>query len=238
MGAVGMDVNADHLAVSEADRFGNLVDTRRIDLHTYGKTTDQAKALIGDAVVSIVEQARQAGKPVVIEKLNFQKKKAELETVNRKQARMLSSFSCNKVTGSIKAAAFRAGVEVIEVNPAYTSVIGAVNHAQRNGISVHQGAALAIARRGLGLGERATVPVGLVPTANGGHVTFELPARNRSKHVWTFWSKVRTNLKAAHVAHYLSGDSKRTPAPLSPEMRALSAIRSSTVRSRVASRQQ
>ena len=238
MGAVGMDLNADHLAVSEIDRFGNLIATRRIDLHTYGKSSDQAKALIGDAAVSIVEQARQAGKPVMIEKLNFQKKKSELETVNRKQARMLSSFSCNKVASSIKAAAFRAGVEVIEVNPAYTSVIGAVNHAQRKGISVHQGAALAIARRGLGLCERATVPVGLVPTANGGHVTFELPVRNRSKHVWTFWSKVRTNLKAAHVAHYLSGDSKDKPAPLSPAMRASCAIRSSPARFRGANRQQ
>lgn len=238
MGAVGMDVNADHLAVSETDRFGNLVAARRIDLHTYGKSSEQSKALIGDVAVSIVEQARQAGKPVVIEKLNFQKKKAELETVNRKQARMLSSFSCNKVASHIKAAAFRAGVEVIEVNPAYTSVIGAVNHAQRNGISVHQGAALAIARRGLGLCERATVPVGLVPTANGGHVTFELPVRNRSKHVWTFWSKVRTNLKAAHVAHYRCGDHQNPPPPLTPATRALGAIWSSTARSRGENRQQ
>jgi IS605 OrfB family transposase len=214
------------------------VGTRRIDLHTYGKSSDLAKALIGDAAVSIVEQARQAGKPLVIEKLNFQKKKAELETLNRKQARMLSSFSCNTVASHIKAAAFKAGVEVIDVNPAYTSVIGAVNHAQRNGISVHQGAALAIARRGLGLCERATVPVGLVPTANGGHVTFELPVRNRLKHVWTFWSKVRTNLKAAHVAHYRCADHQKQPPPLTPATRALGAIWSSTARSRGANRQQ
>jgi hypothetical protein len=45
-------------------------------------------------------------------------------------------------------------------------------------------------------------------------------------------------MKAAHVAHYLSGDSKEKPAPLSPEMRALGAIRSSTVRFRGANRQQ
>lgn len=104
VGAVGMDINADHLALSETDRFGNLIAARRIDLHTYGKSSDQAKALIGDAAVSIVKQARLAGKPVVIEKLNFQKKKAELETVHHKQARMLSSFACNKVASSLKAA--------------------------------------------------------------------------------------------------------------------------------------
>ena len=98
--------------------------------------------------------------------------------------------------------------------------------------------ALVIARRDLGLCERATVPVGLVPTANGGHVTFELPVRNRSKHVWTFWSKVRTNLKAAHVAHYRCGDHQRPPPPLAPPTRPLGAIWSSTVRSRGANRQQ
>jgi IS605 OrfB family transposase len=237
MGAVGVDVNADHLAVSETDRFGNWVGQRKIDLHTYGKSTDQAKALLGDAAASIIVQARRAGKPVVIEKLNFQNKKAELELVDRKQARMLSSFNCNKVASHILAAGFRSGVEVIEVNPAFTSVIGAVNHAQRYGISVHQGAALAIARRGLGLCEKATVPLGLVPTANGGHVTFELPVRNRSKHVWTFWSKVRTNLKAAHVAHYRCGDHQKSPPPLTPATRSLGATWSSTAKSRGANRQ-
>jgi len=235
LGAIGIDTNADHLALAETDRFGNLVQARRIDTPTYGKSTDQAKAILGDAAVMIAARAKALGKPVVIESLDFAKKKAELQKTDRRYARMLSSFACNKTASSIKAACFRAGVEVIEVNPAYTSVIGAVNHARVLGISAHQGAAFAIARRGLGLSERPTVPAGLVPVRNGGHVTFELPARNRSKHVWSFWSGVRTRLKAAHVEHYRSG--VKMPAPLSPEMRTLSATRSSTVRSRSANRQ-
>ena len=237
LGAVGIDINADHLAVSETDRFGNLVEFHRIDLHTYGKNTDQAKALIGDAAVAVVNFASKAGKPLVMEELDFAKKKAELENTDVRYARMLSSFACNKVVSSLKAAAFRTGVETIEVNPAYTSVIGAVNHAQRNGISNHLGSALAIARRGLGLSEKATVHTGLVPIANGGHVTFELPVRNRSKHVWSFWSKTRTNLKAAHVAHYRCGDQKRPPPPLTPEMRSLRATRYSAAQLRGANRQ-
>lgn len=235
IGTIGVDINADHLAVAETDRFGNLLGVRRIDTPIYGKSTNQAKAIIGDAVVFIATQAKQANKPIVIEKLNFQKKKAALETANPKQARMLSSFACNKVASGIKAAAFRAGVEVVEVNPAYTSVIGAVNYARRKGISVHQGAAFAIARRGLGLSERPVMREALVPARNGGHVTFALPVRNRAKHVWSFWSKVRTNLKAAHGAHFRSGDCKKNPAPLSPEMRTSGAIWNSTVQSRGAS---
>ena len=85
-GALGVDANADHLAVSETDRFGNLIDARRIDLITYGKTLDPSKAIIGDAAVSIPAQAQSASKPLVIEALNFQKNKAELETAAPKPA--------------------------------------------------------------------------------------------------------------------------------------------------------
>lgn len=220
LGAIGIDVNADHLAVSEADRFGNLIDAQRIDLTLYGKTSDQTKALIGDVAVSIAAQAKAAGKPVVIEKLEFQKKKAELEAANPKQARLLSSLACRQVAAHLKAACYRSGVEVIEVNPAYTSVIGAVNHAQRHGISTHQGAALAIARRGLGFSERPLKRPAIVPVRNGGHVTFALPARNRAKHVWSYWASVRTKLKAAHAAHARSGEANAPPAPLLSATRA------------------
>jgi len=214
LGAIGVDINADHLAVSETDRFGNLVRSRRIDLVTYGKTSHQAKARIGDAVALIAAQAKTAGKPVVVERLDFQKKKAEMETASPWQARMLSSFSYRQVLTHLKAACFRYGVEVIEVNPAYTSVIGAVNHAQRHGISVHLGAAFAVARRGLGLSERAPKRAAVVPLRNGGHVTFVLPVRNRAKHVWSHWASVRTKLKAAHAAHARSGEAQAPPAPL------------------------
>lgn len=238
LGCVGIDTNADHLALAETDRHGNLVAVRRIELELRGKSTEQAKALIGDAAVAIVERARAAGKPIVIERLDFRKKKAELESVDPARARMLSSFACSKVASSLRAAAFRAGVEVVEVNPAYTSVIGAVNHAQRRGISVHQGAAYAIARRGLGLSEAPAVRQALVPVRSGAHVTFALPARNRAKHVWAQWSKIRSALKAAHVAHWRSGEPRGRPAPLSPATRASGAPCHSTARSSGANRPQ
>jgi IS605 OrfB family transposase len=238
LGGVGVDINADHLAVSEVDRFGNLVHAHKIDLHAYGKATDQTKALIGDAAVSIVAQAKTAGKPIVVEALNFAKKKAELEATDPRYARMLSSFACNKVISSIKAAAFRAGVQVIEVNPAYTSIIGAVNHAQVKGVSVHMGAAVAIARRGLGLSERVPKRQAVVPVRNGGHVTLVVPARNRCKHVWSQWGKVRTSLKAAHVAHGRCGAHITPPPPLDPAMRPLGATRPSMVKPHGANRQQ
>jgi IS605 OrfB family transposase len=234
LGAIGVDVNADHLAVAETDRFGNLVAVRRIDAITYGKTRNQAKAALESAAIAVATQARPAGKPIVIEGLDFQKKKAELEATDPRQARLISSFAYCKILSSIKAAAFRHGVEVIEVNPAYTSVIGAVNFAHRGGISVHQGAALAIARRGLGLSERPTVREAVVPTRNGGHVTFALPARNRAKHVWSFWADVRARLRAAHAAQVRLG----TPTPRIPQTQSVCAHRTLPVGFRHANRSQ
>ena len=124
------------------------------------------------------------------------------------------------------------------VNPAYTSVIGSVNHAQVRGISVHMGAALAIARRGLGGSEKPIKRSLVVPARNGGHVTFVLPVRNRAKHVWSQWSAIRTQLKAAHVAHVRSGGLNSPPAPLSPAMQTLGATWTSTAKPRGANRDQ
>ena len=238
LGCVGVDINADHLAVAQVDRFGNMVAARRIELPTRGKSTGQSKAIVGDVVAEVVALAKGSAKPLAIERLDFQTKKAELESVDAARARLLSAFVFSKVVAGIKSACLRAGVQVVEVNPAYTSVIGAVNHAQRRGISVHQGAACAVARRGLGLREAPAVREAIVPLRNGGHVTFAVPARNRAKHVWQQWSGIRACLKAAHAAHWRSGRSQDPPAPLPPATRASSAHRLSTAQSRGANRSQ
>ena len=66
-GAIGVDLNADHLAVADTDASGNYLKAWRVPLVTYGKNTNQAEALIGDAVASVVQYAREVGKPIVIE---------------------------------------------------------------------------------------------------------------------------------------------------------------------------
>ncbi len=215
LGAIGIDLNADHIAVSETDRVGNLVDYLRMDTPVRGKTSDQRQAIYGDIAAEIADRARQAGKPVVLEKLDFAARKAALEAVDPRQSRLLSALAYKQAGAMIRAACFRAGAEVIEINPAYTSVIGAVNHAQVHGVSGHIGAACAIARRGLGLSERTPRATAIIPVRNGSHLTLDLPVRNRTRHVWSYWAAVRARLTAAHVAHYRSGALNKPPAPLS-----------------------
>ena len=153
-GAIGVDLNADHLAVLETDASGNYVNAWRVPLVTYGKGHHQAEALIGDAVASVVGYARGAGKPLVVEKLDFRQKKAVLEGESRRYSRMLSSFSYGKIKAYFLSRGYREGVEIIEVNPAYSSVVGRVKFMERYGLTVHQAAALVLARRLLGCSER------------------------------------------------------------------------------------
>ena len=185
-----MDLNADHLAVAETDASGNYLRAWRVPLVTYGRSSRQAEALIGDAVASVVGYVREPGKPIVIEQLDFRQKKAVLEGESPGYSRMLSSFSYDKVKAYFISRGYRQGVEVHQANPAFSSVIGRVKFMERYGLSVHQGAALALPRRLLGCSER--IPRRQVcPVGNGVQVTFTVLARKRVKHVWTcgvrFW---------------------------------------------------
>ena len=212
-GAIGVDLNADHLAVSETDASGNYVKAWRVPLVTYGKRHHQAEALIGDAVASVVEYTRGAGKPLVVEKLDFRQKKAVLEGESRRYSRMLSSFSYGKIKAYFLSRGYREGVEIIEVNPAYSSVVGRVKFMERYGLTVHQAAALALARRSLGFSER--IPRRWVaPIGNGVQVAFTVPVRKRVKHVWTYWGAIAGQLRPALAAQHRLGRRRRGPNPV------------------------
>ncbi len=137
-GAIGVDLNADHLAVCETDASGNYVHAFSVSMVTYGKSRHQAEAIVGDAVARVVAYAREVGKPVVIEKLDFRQKKAALEGESRKYSRMLSSFSYGKIKEYFISRGYREGVEVHQVNPAFSSLIGRAKFMERYGLSVHQ----------------------------------------------------------------------------------------------------
>ena len=212
-GAIGVDLNADHLAVSETDASGNYVKAWRVPLVTYGKSHHQAEALIGDAVASVVEYARGAGKPLVVEKLDFRQKKAVLEGESRRYSRMLSGFSYGKIKAYFISRGYREGVEIIAVNPAHSSVVGRVKFMERYGLTVHQAAALVLARRLLGCSER--IPRRWVcPVGNGVYVAFTVPVRKRVKHVWTYWGAIAGQLRPALAAQHRLGRRKRRPNPV------------------------
>ena len=212
-GAIGVDLSADHLAVAETDASGNPVHAFRVPLVTYGKSRHQAEAIIGDAVARVVAYVRAAGKPVVIERLDFRQKRAELEGESRRYRRMLSSFSYGKVKACFLSRGYRQGMEVQQVNPAFSSVIGRVKFMERYGLSVHQAAALVLARRWLGCSERIPRRRG-PPVGDGVQVAFTVPARKRVKHVWTYWGAVSGQVGPVLAVQHRLGRRRCPPNPV------------------------
>ena len=213
LGAIGVDVNVDHLAVSETDASGNWVRSWRVPLVTNGKSGRQAEALIGDAVAGIVAVAREAGRPVVIEDLDFSKKKDVLEGEGPRRSRMLSSFAYGRIKTYFLSRGYREGVGIHQVNPAFSSVIGRVSFMERYGLSVHQAAALVLARRLLGCSERIP-PRRVCPVGNGVQVAFTVPVRKRVKHVWTYWGAISGQLRPALAAQHRLGRRRSQPNPV------------------------
>ena len=152
-GCLGVDVNADHLAVCVVAPDGNkrYVENIPCPASAKGLTTGQRMAMIGDAVKRVVEIARQHNVGVGIEKLDFSRKKQALKEISNKHHRtMLSAFAYNMVLSLIERRCYREGLPCKAVNPAMTSIIGMFKyHSTKN--TTHQAAAQVIARRTLGL---------------------------------------------------------------------------------------
>ena len=190
-GSLGVDFNPCAIALTETDRFGSKVWTKQIPIYVSDIGSEQAKAAMGDVCVIIVDRAKKSGKPIVIESpLDFRKKKASLREENTKYARMLSQFAYDLFFKMLISRAFKEGVELVGVNPAFSSVIGKIKFMSQYGLSSHQAAALVLARRSQRFSES-------FPARSA----FALPARNRAKHVWSDWGKVKRTVdgKKSHL---------------------------------------
>ena len=214
LGAVGVDFNSDHLAVTETDFSGNWLNSFSVPMVTYGKSAKQSEAIVSDAVAEVIGYARVVGKPVAFEKLDFSQKRAELEGRSPKSARTLSSLGYGRFQEYVVSRGQREGVEVVGVNPAFSSVMGRVKYMERLGLTVHQAAAYVLARRLLGYSESVPDRVDC-PDGDGARVTFTVPEAfglgKRLKHVWTLWGMISGRLIQARVVRRRRGPPLRAP---------------------------
>ena len=147
LGAIGVDFNVGFVTVSETDRFGNIIASQDVPMVTAGLSKHATQTAISIAVEKIIAIACKAQKPISIEFLDFAKKKAQLSYASPGRQRMLSAFAYTRFAQTVGARAHDAGIEVVEVQAAYSSKIGAQKYARRYGLSVHRAAAFVLARR-------------------------------------------------------------------------------------------
>lgn len=151
-GVVGLDFNVGYITLSDVNETGNLVSQKEYKYNSY-QTKEKNLNTLRNLAVSIVEYAESKGKDIIIEDLDFKKKKSRLKRTKKETRynKMLTNLAYNMYMEVIKRKGFRSGVNVKVVNPSYTSKIASVKYCDKKKLNTHQGASYVIARRGLGM---------------------------------------------------------------------------------------
>ncbi len=180
-GAVGLDLNIGEVAVTVVDRFGNAKRRLHLPFPVAGTPEGKARGMMGEAARAITDLCLELHLPLAREVLDFSKKKAGLREYGPAHARRLSSWAYSRFFALLDARCVREGVEVIPVDPAYTSVIAMMKYAAGLAMSRHHAAALVIGRRAQGRGERLVTHDG---------TRLDGPGRNRRRTDGRRWAKV------------------------------------------------
>lgn len=158
-GVIGIDANASpfHLALAEVEKDGNLVSYQPISLHELiGRKREQREYLAWHIAHRITDLALEKGRAIAIERLERVPKgyrgdgKAQLR-------KRFQQWAYRSILEKIKVLAKRKGIELIEVSPAYTSVIGSLKYAPIYSIDKDIAGAYVIGRRALGFKEKVPV---------------------------------------------------------------------------------
>jgi IS605 OrfB family transposase len=154
-GVIAIDTNASpiHLAIAEVSKAGELVSYQTINLHhLLGLSQNRKDHQEWILAHQLLDLAIQKNKAIAIENLKKLKKgmRGDGKATLRKR---LHHWNAKKFLQKLKRVAMLKGVEVVEVNPAYTSVIGMLKYAPQLNIDKDVAGAYVIGRRALGFKE-------------------------------------------------------------------------------------
>ena len=152
-GVIGVDFNKGFVSVSETDKYGNLINTFNIDYqYSKGNQTTNDFQYIAN---KLKDYCLNVGKDLVIEKLNFTKKKDNLISKRgKKYNEMLSSLAYSKFDSIITSKCAKNRIFLHKVNPAWTSWIAKQKYCPKMKLNIHSGASYVIARRGMFLKDK------------------------------------------------------------------------------------
>lgn len=190
-GCIGIDINPGMIGWAHVDSDGNLKHHGQFKLNLHSRRSGQTEAALHDVTRQLVTLAETMQCPIVIENLDFAAKKSQMREQGRRYARMLSGFIYGKFTEQLEQKCELAGIELIKVNPAYSSTIGLVKFMRQYGLSSDTAAAMALARRAMRLSER-------VPNHNA------YPTVKAGKHVWSAWYSLHNQLKSLRRHQYFT----------------------------------
>ena len=152
-GTIGIDFNKGFVAISQTNKYGHLIG---IDKMTYrfgsgNKTKNDLLSIIN----KLTELAIHTGKDIVVEDLNFLKKKSKTmqgkSEKGKRYNKTLHSLAYRMFLDRTEQICNRENVGLIKVNPAWTSWIAKNKFCDKMKLNIHTGAAFVIARRGMNI---------------------------------------------------------------------------------------
>lgn len=180
-GCLGIDFNAESLSVTYVKPDGNIAWCQDFSYKWKGLTSGQRVAAMRDLVVQIVRVAQSLSCAIAIESLDFSKKKAKMSEESKLYNEMLSNLATSSFRDALLSRCQRQGVQLIKINPAFTSLIGMIKFMTRFGLNSGTAAAMVIARRAMRLSEK-------IPQC------LSLP-EDEGKHDWSAWNRVARFIK-------------------------------------------
>ena len=188
-GVIGVDTNADHLAAWLLDACGNPMGApRRFDYDLSGTATHR-DAQLRHALTQLLHWARDCGvQAIAIEDLDFTDAKSRDKHGRKKRFRQLiSGIPTSKLRARLVSMCAEAGIGVIAVDAAYTSMWGAQHWqkpltGKKRKASRHAAASVAIGRRALGhVIRRRMAPPRTHQSDGCGHRTVQAGPRDRGR---------------------------------------------------------
>ena len=153
-GCVGLDYNNGFIALTETDKYGNIIKVENISLWCHGMG-NKAKSELSEKISKVVRYVASINKALCIENLNFSKTKSQqVRKGKRSYNKMLHLLDYGRYKQLCQDYCATYGVMLKMVNPAYTSKIGKQKYAGIRKLTIHNSAAYVIARRGQGFEDK------------------------------------------------------------------------------------
>jgi IS605 OrfB family transposase len=155
-GVIGIDVNARpfHLALAEVSHDGNLQSYKSIYLSHLLKYKSRNRKEYEEWLIAheVIKFAKEKNKAIAIEDIK-KLPKGKRGDGKAKLRKILQFFSYRRILKKIESLANQEGIEVVKVNPAFTSVIGMMKYCPQYFIDKDVAGAYVIGRKALGFQE-------------------------------------------------------------------------------------
>lgn len=153
-GCIAVDLNYDHVAVTDIDRNGNRIGSEVLRFDPELKTSGQISEEIGRIMSRVGKFCSDKKKPLVMEDLDTTVAKHGMRYGSRKGNRHASVFAYQKMTACLENQSYKRSFEIFKVDPSYTSQMGKFLFMQQQGISIHVAASYAVGLKGMGMREK------------------------------------------------------------------------------------